>query len=50
MLLTMVFFGGWEGDREDKGGVRVGFININNMYNKDGGQGGPRVCEAHEVK
>jgi len=30
--------GGWVG-------LRVGFININ-----DGGQGGARVCEAHEVK
>ena len=28
----------------------VGFINVNDMYNNDGGQGGPRVCEAHEVK
>jgi hypothetical protein len=33
-----------------KGGVRVGFININNMYNNDVGKGGVRVCEAHEVK
>ena len=31
-------------------GLRVGFININDMYNNDGGQGGARVCEAHEVK
>ena len=38
------------GDRKDKGGVGVGFSNINYMYNNDGGQGGPRVCEAHEVK
>jgi hypothetical protein len=27
-----------------------GFININDMYNNDGGQGGARGCEAHEVK
>ena len=32
-----------------KGGLRVGFININDMYNNDSGQGGARVCEAHEV-
>ena len=31
-------------------GLRVGFININDMYNNDGGQGGPRLCEAPEVK
>jgi len=48
MLLTIVC--GWEGDREDKGGVRVGFININDMSNNDGGKGGARGCEAHEVK
>ncbi len=35
--------GGWEG-------LRLGFININDMYNNDGGQGGARVCETHEVK
>ena len=29
-----------------KGGVRVGFININDMYNNDVGKGGVRV---HEV-
>ncbi len=34
---------------EDKGGL-VGFININDMYNNDGGKGGARGCEAHEVK
>ena len=32
-----------------KGGVRVGFMNINE-YNNDVGQGGARGCEAHEVK
>ena len=31
-------------------GLRVGFININDMYNNDGVQEGARVCEAHEVK
>ena len=35
--------GGWVG-------LRVGFIKINDMYNDDDGQGGARVCEAHEVK
>ena len=30
---------------------RGGFINIKDMYNNDGGQGGaPRGCEAHEGK
>ena len=33
-----------------KGGVRVGFININDMYNNDVGKGGVRVYEAYEVK
>ncbi len=28
-----------------KGGVRVGFININDMYNNDVGKGGVRVYE-----
>ena len=37
---------GWAGGM----GLRVGSININDMYNNDGDQGGPRVCEAHEVK
>ena len=44
--------GGWVDGRvggEDKGGLG-GFININDMYNNDGGKGGPRVCEAHQVK
>jgi hypothetical protein len=31
-------------------GRRGGFIKINDMHNNDGGQGGARVCEAHEVK
>jgi hypothetical protein len=37
------WMGGWVG-------LRVGFININDMYNNDGGQGGARVCEGHKVK
>jgi hypothetical protein len=35
---------------EDKGGVSVVFININEMYNNDVGKGGVRVYEAYEVK
>ena len=31
-------------------GLRVGFININDMYNNDVGKGGLRVYEAYEVK
>jgi hypothetical protein len=31
-------------------GLRVGFININDMYNNDVGKGGARGCEVHEVK
>ena len=39
-------------DRFDtyKGGVRVGFININDMYNNDVGKGGVYAYEAYEVK
>ncbi len=33
-----------------KGGVRVVFVNINDMYNNDVGKGGVRVDEAYEVK
>ena len=33
-----------------KGGVRVGFIKINNMYNNDVGKGGVNAYEAYEVK
>ena len=33
-----------------KGGVRVGFINLNDVYNNDVGKGGVRVYEAYEVK
>ena len=35
--------GGWVG-------LRVGFININDMYNNDVGKGGAQGCEAYEVK
>jgi hypothetical protein len=38
--------GGWE----DKVGVWVVFININDMYDNDVGKGGVRVHEAYEVK
>ena len=31
-------------------GSRVGFININDIYNNDVGKGGAPGCEAHEVK
>jgi len=31
-------------------GLRVGFININDMYHNDVGKGGVRVYEAYEVK
>jgi hypothetical protein len=31
-------------------GLRVGFININDMYNNDVGKGGVQVYEAYEVK
>ena len=29
--------------------ISVGFININDMYNNDGGQGGEQGCEAYEA-
>jgi hypothetical protein len=35
--------GGWVG-------LRVGFININHMYNNDVGKGGAQGCESYEVK
>jgi hypothetical protein len=35
--------GGWVG-------LRVGLININDMYNNDVGKGGAQGCEAYEVK
>ena len=31
-------------------GLRVGFIDINDMYNNDVSKGGVRVYEAYEVK
>jgi len=31
-------------------GLRVGFININNMYHTNAGKGGARGYEAYEVK
>ena len=52
--------GGWVGLQKlitvldmrncDKGGIRFGFININDMYNTDVGKGGVRGYEADEVK
>jgi hypothetical protein len=33
-----------------KGGVRVGFIDMNDMYNNDVGKGGVYAYEAYEVK
>jgi hypothetical protein len=49
---------GWIGGRKDGWmagwvGLRVGFININDMYNSynnDVGKGGAQGCEAYEVK
>jgi hypothetical protein len=37
---------GWIGGRF----LRVGFININDMYNNDVGKGGAQGCESYEVK
>ena len=37
-------------DEEGKGGVWVGFININDMYNNDVGKGGAYDYEAYEAK
>jgi hypothetical protein len=42
--------GGWVGWVDGVMGFRVGFININDMYNNDVGKGGVRVYEAYEVK
>jgi hypothetical protein len=42
--------GGGVGGWEDKGGVWVVFININDMCKNDVGKGGVRVYEAYEVK
>jgi|LauGreSuBDMM15SN_2_FD.fasta_scaffold908064_1 hypothetical protein len=41
---------GWMGGKGYKGGVRVGFININDMYNNDAGKGGVYAHEAYEAK
>jgi hypothetical protein len=56
----ITFFSGWAGLQKlitdldmrngHKGGVRVGFININVMYNNDVGKGGVYAYEAYEVK
>jgi hypothetical protein len=41
----------WAEGRVDRwAGLRVGFININDMYNNDVGKGGVWVYEAYEVK
>ncbi len=37
-------------EREGKGGVWVGFIDINDMYNNDVGKGVVWAYEAYEVK
>jgi hypothetical protein len=39
--------GGWVGGRM---GLRVGFIDINDMYKNDVGKGGVNAYEAYEVK
>ena len=42
--------GGWvHGGMGGWVGLRVGFININDMYNIDVGKGGAHGCEAYEV-
>jgi hypothetical protein len=42
---------GWAEEWVDGGiGLRVGFININDMYNNDVGKGGAQGCEAYEGK
>jgi hypothetical protein len=41
---------GWMAGCEVWAGLRVGFININEMYNNDVGKGGAQGCEAYEVK
>jgi hypothetical protein len=57
MLLTEGFLGwgvwadGWaEGWAGGVMGLRVGFININDMYNYAGGKGVVYAYEAYEVK
>ena len=56
----ITFFSGWVGlqklitdlDMKNgyKGGVRVGFIYIKDMYNNDVGKGGAYAYEAYEAK
>ena len=56
----ITFFSGWAGLQKlitdldmrngHKGGVRVGFIYINDMYNNDVGKGGAYDYEAYEAK
>jgi hypothetical protein len=41
---------GWMGGMVGWVGLRVGFIDINDMYNNDVSKGGVRVYEAYEVK
>ena len=53
MLFTIVFFvRGWVNEEwaDRWAGLRVGFININDMYNNNVGKGGAQGCEAYEVK
>ena len=66
MILTMVFFGGWLSRFELYAfgvlvwrrcltmggwvGLRVGFINMNDMYSNDVGQGVVYVYEASEAQ
>ena len=48
---TLKPVGEWpEGWVDRLAGLRVGFININDMYNNDVGKGGAQGCEAYEVK
>ena len=56
----ITFFSGWAGLQKlitdldmrnrHKGGVRVGFIYIKDMYNNDVGKGGAYAYEAYEAK
>ena len=56
----ITFFSGWVGLQKlitdldmrygSKGGVRVGFIYIKEMYNNDVGKGGAYDYEAYEAK
>jgi hypothetical protein len=42
--------GGWVGWVDGVMGLRVGFININDMYNYAGGKGVVYAYEAYEAK